>query len=60
MSLGPLILNTSKIVMHEYWHDYKKPKYGTKETGSLTISVKSLEFYADLAGDVEERLNTSN
>ena len=46
--------------MHEYWHDYTKPKYGTKETGSLTISVKSLEFYADLAGDVEKRLNTSN
>ena len=26
--LGLLILELSKILMYEFWHDYIKPKYG--------------------------------
>ena len=28
--LGLLILELSKILMFEFWHDYVKPKYGIK------------------------------
>ena len=39
--LGLSILESSKIIMHEFWYDYVKPKYGEKvcavwvQTGSL-------------------------
>ena len=39
--LGLSILESSKILMHEFWYDYVKPKYGEKvcvvwvQTGSL-------------------------
>ena len=28
VSLGVSILELSKIVMHEFWYNYVKPKYG--------------------------------
>ena len=28
--LGQSLLEISKIVMHEFWYDYVKPKYGEK------------------------------
>ena len=28
LCLGLLILETSKIVMYEFWYDYEKLKYG--------------------------------
>ena len=32
MYLGLSILELSKILMYEFWHDYLKPKYGKKKT----------------------------
>ena len=31
MYLGLSILELSKILMYEFWHDYLKPKYGKKK-----------------------------
>ena len=64
--LGLLILDISKILMYEFWYDYMKPKYGNDvklcymETGSFTMSIKTNDFYKDIANDVEKRFDTSN
>ena len=39
------VLEISKTLMHEFWYDYMKPKYG---------------FLEDIANDVENRSDTSN
>ena len=58
-------LRIKKIVMYEYWHNYVKPKYAkdTKlwcmDMGNFIIHMKSKDIYADLAGDVKKRLETS-
>lgn len=33
--LGPSTLEISKIVMHEFWYEYMKPKYGEKNKAML-------------------------
>ena len=35
------ILELSKILMHEFWYDYVKPKYGKK---GFTVYIKTDEF----------------
>ena len=62
--LGQTILDLSKIVMYEFNYDYKKPKFKDLKlcymgTDSLVYHVKTEDFYADIANDVEERFNTS-
>ena len=63
--LGQAILDLSKIVMYEFHYDYMKPKYGGKskamymDTDSLVYHIKTKDFYADIASDVEERFDTS-
>ena len=45
--LGLSILEISKVVMHEFWYDWVKPKYGEKaklshmDTGSFISSLKT-------------------
>ena len=45
--LGLLILELSKILMHEFWYDYLKPKYGKKaklccmDTDSFIVYIKT-------------------
>ena len=45
--LGLSILEISKVVMHGFWYDWVKPKYGEKaklfymDTGSFTSSLKT-------------------
>ena len=62
--LGQTILDLSKIVMYEFHYDYMKPKFeGLQlchmDTDSLVYHIKTEDFYADIANDVEERFNTS-
>ena len=64
--LGLPILDISKILMYECWYDYMKPKYGNDvklcymDTDSFIISIKTNDFYKDIANDVDKRFDTSN
>ena len=64
--LGLSIMEISKILMHEFWYDYMKPKYGNDvklcymDTDSFIINIKTNHFYEDIAYDVENRFDTSN
>ena len=64
--LGLSILDISKILMYEFWYDYMKPKYGDDvklcymDTDSFIINIKTVDFYKDIANDVEKRFDTSN
>ena len=60
------ILEISKIIMHEFWYDYVKNKYGNKarlcytDTDSFVINIKTNDFYKDISQDVNERFDTAN
>ena len=64
--LGMAILDTSKILMYEFWYEYLKPKYGYKiklcymDTDNLIPFIKTEDFYEDIADDVQKRFNISN
>ena len=64
--LGQAILDLSKTLMHEFWYDYIKPKYGDKarlcymDTYSFVMYIKTEDFYKDIVGDVERWFDTSN
>ena len=64
--LGMSILDTSKILMFEFWYDYIKPKYGDRaklcnmDTDSFIIHTITANFYEDIANDVERWYDTSN
>ena len=64
--LGLSILEISKILIYEFWHDYMKPKYGDNvklcyiDTDSFIMHIKTEDFYKDIADDVEKRFDTSN
>ena len=62
--LGLSILEISKILMHEFWYDYMKPKYNNNvklcytDTDSFIMDIKTNDFYKDIANDVENRFDT--
>ena len=60
MYLGLSMLELSKILMYEFWHDYLKPKYGKKKQNCViwTQTVKTDYIYLDFV-DVEARFDTS-
>ena len=64
--LGLSILEISKILMHEFWYDYMKPKYNDKvklcymDMDSFIMNIKTNDFYEDIANDIENRFDTSN
>ena len=64
--LGFSILDLSKIVMHEFWYDYIKPKYQNNaklrymDTDSFIIHIKTEDFCKDIADDIEKRFDTLN
>ena len=64
--LGLGILETSKILIYEFWYDYIKPKYqgnarlGYMDTDSFIIYIKAEDVYEDLADDIEKRFATPN
>ena len=60
------ILDLSKTIMYEFYYDYMKRKYPDDEltlcymdTGSLIYSIKTEDFYKDIADDVGTRFDTS-
>ena len=64
--LGQVILDLSKIVMYEFHYDYMMvPKYGDRlklcymDPDSLVYHIKTEDFYADIADDVQTRFDTS-
>ena len=48
--LGHSILELSKILMHDFWYDYVKPKYGEKaklsymETDLFVVFIKTSDI----------------
>ena len=63
--LGQGILDLSKIIMYELHYDYIVPKYGDRlklcyiDMDSLVYHIKTEDFYADIADDVQTRFDTS-
>ena len=64
--LGQAIMDLSKTIMYEFHYDYMKRKYPDDElklcymdTDSLIYSIRTEDFYADIADDVETRFDTS-
>ena len=64
--LGLSLLEISKILMYEFWYDYMKPKYNDNvrfcymNMDSFVMHIKTNDFYKDIAGNVENRFDTSN
>ena len=64
--LGLSILDTSKILMYEFWYDYMKPEFGNRaklcymDTDIFVMKIKTNDFYKDITNDVEKRFDTSN
>ena len=64
--IGFTILEVSKTVMWEFFHDYLKPKYCDNmklcytDTDSFIFHIKTKYFYEDINNDVEEWFDTSN
>ena len=60
--LGLLILELSKILMHEFWYCYEKPNYGEKEkffcsdTDSFIAYIKASYICKDIAEDLKPDL----
>ena len=60
--LGLLILEISKELIYEFWHDRIKPKYQNNaklsymDTDSFIIQNKPEDFYEDIANDVKNNL----
>ena len=64
--LGLLKVEFSKILMHEFWYDYVKPKYDEKaklcyvDTDSFIVYIEADVIYKDIAEKVETTFDTSN
>ena len=64
--LGMSILDISKTLMYEFWHDYIKQKYGDgaklcyTDTDSFVIYIITEDFFEDISDDVERWFDTSN
>ena len=64
--LGQAMLDLSKTIMYEFHYDYMKRKYDDDklrlcymDTDSLIYSIKTEDFYKDIADNVETRFDTS-
>ena len=64
--LGQAILDLSKTIMYDFHYDYMKCKYRDEELtlcymdmDSLIYSIKTEDFYKDIADDIKARFDTS-
>ena len=59
------MLDLSKIVMYEFWHEYTKTKYVDNvklcymDTNSFIMHIETY-CYEDVTDDIEKRFDTSN
>ena len=64
--LGLSILEISKTLMYEFWHNYTKSKYQQNaklccmDTDSFIIHIENEDVYEHIAEDVEKIFDTSN
>ena len=64
--LGMSILDISKTLMYEFWHDYIKLKYQNNaklcymDTDSFTIHIRTKDIFKDIADDVKKWFDISN
>ena len=62
----PVYIEIGKTLMHEFWYDYMKPKYGHNvklcymDTDRFIMHIKTEDFYKDIAHGVEKGFDTSN
>ena len=60
--LGSSILEISKLLMHEFWYDYMKPKYGDNvklcyiDTDSFIMNIKTLQNTSVIDHYLQERI----
>ena len=60
--LGLFIMEISKIVMHEFWHDYLKSKYREKaklcyiDTDRFIFYIKTEDIYIDITKMLKNNL----
>ena len=64
--LGQAILDLSKTIMYEFHYDYMKRKYRDEDltlcyidTDSLIYSIRTEDFYKDIADDLKARFDTT-
>ena len=64
--LGQAILDLSKLVMYEFHYNYMRRKYDSRnlklcymDTDSLVYQIRTDDFYADIASEVQARFDTS-
>ena len=60
------MLEISKTIMYDFWHDYIKPKYQSNaktcymDANSFIIQIQTEYFHKDIWDDVGKRFDTSN
>ena len=63
--LGQAILDLSKTLMYEFYHDYIRLRYGSKvklcymDTDNFVYKMEAEDFYSDIAKYVEKRFDPS-
>ena len=66
VSLGLSILEIQKIVMHEFWYDYLRSKYGEKaklccmDTDSSLVYVRAENTSSEISKDFQTSFDISN
>ena len=64
--LGFSILEISKTLMYDFWHDYIKPEYQSDaklcymDTDSFILHIRTEDFYEDITNDVKKCFDISN
>ena len=63
--VGKAILDKSKVLRHEFYYDYLKPKYHDKvkllymDTDSFVLPIETEDFFEDIKNDIHDWFGTS-